>query len=200
LIPLWALIFISYISGGWLANVESPHELESNDAVMAHTAKLNLMANLFANVSSFAMFFCVWAGDNAQLEEFNDFLQFLNSTQNQTHLEEILAEASDTRDITVHVTTDVTTGAGGEDIFINVSAATLIECTDIVQNLTSVMFGTLGRYAISLDDPTFNWNRCSDEVDDSNFMIPFPDLGRPEVANFTPVSVHVKKTPDKLTN
>jgi hypothetical protein len=192
LLPLWTLIFISLIFGTWLANVEKPTEIEQNDAALAETAKLNLMANLFANISSLAMIFCIWTDAGANntkppIVDFIDFLHTFNKTLNETKLEEILAEANDLNDISVNFTPGALDG--GEDVYVTVSAATLINCTDMVRNLTSVMNGILARYAMEIEDPTFNWIRCSDQVNDTDFIFPFPDLGSPGDPSYRPVSV-----------
>jgi hypothetical protein len=191
LLPLWGLIMISTIFGTWLANVEAPTEIEQNDAALAETAKLNLMANLFANISSLAMALCLWIDQDTNstrppIEELKDFLNTYNRTLNETQLEEILAQASD---IINDISTNFTPGAldGGEDIYVTVSAATFMECTERVRNLTSVMNGILAKYAMEIDDPTFNWIRCSDDVNETDFIIPFPDLGSPGDPSYKPV-------------
>ena len=126
----------------WLAAVEAPQEIEDNDAVMSHFAKLDALARIFSNITANALVYCLWnqTNPNVSVDPLFVFLDFLESRQdftNNTQLSEseleLLVEVSGAMEAVVANLTLREEAATADNVTVQVSMASLNECAACLQ-------------------------------------------------------------------
>lgn len=190
--PIWLLILISYLFGWALAWLESPHEVDMNDAILQAHALLYVELEVYSNLTKSLPRVCLEIyGRNQTVDWFVSRVieTIVNSTSGDRfngimNMKEQLGNPLDfLKENSTWKLVDV------EELY-----QFMVQCGEELTPLVNLMFSQVGSegFAASTETLSFAWNRCPLDANETqqNYPFPFPSfLQQVPINSLLPVSI-----------
>ena len=138
--PLWILILIATLCGNFLARLESPYELETNDKILASLAMVEYYGVNLTNLILYALPSFCW----------NQYKAENNVTTWVVYLETAIKQGKTVNQSAMDTLEEIQNG-----ISIHMK-----QCGPTLQPKIALIYDKLRANLADIADPTFNWNRC----------------------------------------